>query len=106
MAPSTPPPPISPLLAALTTASTSCSVMSPRTSVIRMTALPAVELVRVGAYAPRLRHRRQRGHLRIGQLDIEDVEVLPDPLLVRRLRDDGAAELDVPAQDDLRRCLA
>src|SRR3954471_7135854 len=101
IAPSTPPPPMSPLLAALTTASTFCSVMSPRTSTISMPSA-AVELVRIRPDAPRLGQRRQSGHLRVSQLDVEHVDVLRDPLLVRRLRDDDATELDVPAQHDLR----
>src|SRR3954452_4754215 len=94
IAPSTPPPPMSPLLAALTTASTSCSVMSPRTSTIS-TPSAAVELVRVGADPARLAECRQRGHLRLRQLDVEHVDVLRDPLLASRLRDHDATELDV-----------
>src|SRR3954468_3002613 len=90
-----------PLLAALTTASTFCSVMSPRTSTISMPSA-AVELVRIRPDAPRLGQRRQSGHLRVSQLDVEHVDVLRDPLLARRLRDDDATELDVPAQHDLR----
>src|SRR3954453_2807597 len=90
-----------PLLAALTTASTFCSVMSPRTSTISMPSA-AVELVRIRPDTARLGECRQSGHLGVGQLDVEHVDVLRDPLLVRRLRDDGATELDVPAQHDLR----
>src|SRR3954471_13880954 len=101
IAPSTPPPPMRPLLAALTTASTFCSVMSPRTSTISMPSA-AVELVRIRPDTARLGQCRQSGHLCVGQLDVEHVDVLRDPLLARRLRDDDATELDVPAQHDLR----
>src|SRR5262245_44377527 len=51
IAPSTPPPPISPLLAALTTASTSCSTMSPATIAISTSrSLPSMSTVIVRAY--------------------------------------------------------
>src|SRR3954452_25168752 len=42
-----------------------------------------------------------RGHLVVGELEAEDVEVLRDALRRHRLGDHDAAELDVPADDDL-----
>ena len=45
--------------------------------------------------------RRDRGHLVVGELEAEDVEVLPLALGAGRLRDRQRAELDVPAQDHL-----
>ena len=47
-----------------------------------------------------------RGHLVVAQLEVEDVDVLADPLRRDRLGDDDVAELQVPAQDRLGRRLA
>ena len=50
-----------------------------------------------------LTERRQGGHVVVGQREVGDVGVGPDPLLLHRLRDDDDAVLQVPADDDLRR---
>src|SRR4051794_26471581 len=45
-------------------------------------------------------------HVVVGQVEVEDVDVLPHPLGLHRLREDDVAQLDVPAQHDLGRGLA
>ncbi len=47
--------------------------------------------------------RADLGDLVWGQREVEEVEVLPHPLLVRGLREDDVAALEVPAEGDLRR---
>src|SRR4051794_6629060 len=76
IAPSTPPPPINPLLAALTTASTSWVVMSPRTTVMRSSG--TVHGFRVRADPARTVECGQCGYLVGCELEVEDVGVLPD----------------------------
>ncbi len=46
-----------------------------------------------------------RIHLILAQLEIKDVDVLPDPARIGRLGDDHETELYMPAQDDLGRGL-
>ena len=46
-------------------------------------------------------HRGDAGHLVVGQLEVEDVDVLAHPLGADGLRDDDDVALDEPAQDDL-----
>src|SRR4051794_3089678 len=107
IAPSTPPPPMRPLFAALTTASTSCVVMSPRTRVIctmRAAGSDAGERVRVRPDPAGPVQRRQDSHLAIVQSEVEDGQVLADALRTHRLGDHDDTALQVPAQDDLRRC--
>src|SRR6185437_6660502 len=62
------------------------------------------ERVRVGAVAAGLAvvepvDRRDVGGL---ELEVEDLDVLADPLGRHRLREDDIPVLDVPAEDDLR----
>src|SRR5690606_21550288 len=57
--------------------------------------------IRVGADAPILVDVGDRLHLIGREGEVEDVEVLTDPLRVRGLRDRDVAELHMPAQDDL-----
>ena len=45
-------------------------------------------------------------HLPVGQLEVENLDVLPDVVGIRSAGDDGETLLDVPAQDDLCRGLA
>ena len=47
-----------------------------------------------------------RGELVVGEVEVEDVEVLRDPGRLGRLRDHRAALLDAPAQHHLGRALA
>lgn len=47
-------------------------------------------------------HRRDAGHVGIGELKIEDVHVLAHPLRANGLLDDHHAALDQPTQNDLR----
>src|ERR1700760_2594308 len=66
------------------------------------------EGVRVGAVAAGLAaieavDRRDVGRL---ELEVEDLDVLADPLGRYRLREDDVPVLDVPAEDDLRHRLA
>jgi hypothetical protein len=46
------------------------------------------------------------GHLLAGKLEVEHVKVLGDPGRLHRLRDGGAARLQLPAQHHLRGRLA
>src|SRR5215469_13216443 len=69
-------------------------------------ALPAGELVRVRAGALVLVQQRDVLDVGSGQLEVEDVDVLPDPVRGDRLGEHDVAPLDVPAQDDLSRGLA
>src|SRR4051812_23895903 len=59
--------------------------------------------VRVRAPQPAGLEPGDRVHLGGAELEPEDVEVLPLAVPIARLRDRDAAELDVPAQHDLRR---
>ena len=61
--------------------------------------------VRVRPGAAVLAAVEPRDRLVVGrlELEVEELEVLLDPLGRRRLREDDVAALDVPAQDDLRR---
>src|ERR1700722_5472171 len=68
--------------------------------------LHRAELVRVGAGALVPVQRGDRFVVLAGQLEVEDVDVLPDPGRGDRLGEDDVAALDVPAQHDLGRCLA
>src|SRR6478672_9176292 len=45
----------------------------------------------------------ERRHVVLAQLEVEDLDVLADPLRRHRLRDRDVAELQMPAQDRLRR---
>ena len=63
----------------------------------------ADEGVRVRAGALAGVERLDGGHLVLAEVEVEDVEVLLDPLRRDRLGDDDVAELQVPADDDLRR---
>src|ERR1700723_762692 len=65
-----------------------------------------VELVGVGADALVLVQRADLGYVTARELEVEDVEVLPDPGRGDRLRENDVAALDVPAQHDLGRGLA
>src|SRR5215469_10967234 len=69
-------------------------------------ALPAGELVRVRAGALVLVQQRDVLDVGGGQLEVEDVDVLPDPVPGDRLGEHDVASLDVPAQDNLSRGLA
>src|SRR3712207_1121022 len=60
-------------------------------------------LVRVEADPAAPVHPVDRGHLLLGQLETEQVEVLLQPLPAARLREDDVAELQVPAQHHLLR---
>jgi hypothetical protein len=51
-------------------------------------------------------HRRDAGHVGIGELKIEDVHVLLHPLRANGLLDDHHTALDQPTQNDLRGGLA
>jgi hypothetical protein len=46
-------------------------------------------------------HRGDAGHLVVGELEVEHVDVLAHPLGADRLGDDDDIALDEPAQDDL-----
>src|SRR5262249_16938626 len=59
----------------------------------------------VRADAPAGLETRERGHVVLAQLEVEEVDVLADPLGRHRLGDDHVAELEVPAQDGLSRGL-
>src|SRR5690242_13917554 len=76
------------------------------TSARRRTGLPAVELVGVSASALVLVQHRDVLDVGGGQLEAEDVDVLPDPVRGDRLGKHDVAPLDVPAQYDLGRGLA
>ena len=43
-------------------------------------------------------------HVALGQLEVEDVEVVREPSWIAGLRDDDVAKLKVPAEHHLRRC--
>src|SRR5215472_6703397 len=62
--------------------------------------------VRVRAGPGATVERLDRGHVTGGEREVEYVDVLPDPRRSDRLRNDDVSQLDVPAQDDLRRGLA
>src|SRR5207248_11422852 len=70
------------------------------------TRLPAVELVGVRASALVPVQHRDVLDVGGGQLEVEDVDVLPDPVRGDRLGEHDVAPLDVPAQYDLSRSLA
>src|SRR4051794_37824339 len=101
MAPSTPPPPMSPLFAALTTASTSWVVMSPRTIVMRRSG--TVHGLGIRADPAGTVECGQDRHLVRAEFEVEDREVLADALGAHRLRDCDDTELQMPAQYHLRR---
>src|SRR2546423_8584709 len=60
------------------------------------------ESVRVRPGSPGLVELADRRHVLVVELEAEHVDVLPDPLGRRRLRENDVAELDVPAQHHLR----
>jgi hypothetical protein len=64
-----------------------------------------VQRVRVGPGAARLApvEPGERGHVLLGELEVEQREVLAHPLAPRRLREDDVAALEVPAEGDLGR---
>src|SRR5690348_17394509 len=68
--------------------------------------LAAVELVGVGAGALVLVQHGDVLDVGSGQLEVEDVDVLPDPVCGDRLGEHDIAALEVPAQHDLGRGLA
>src|SRR5579875_186989 len=61
-----------------------------------------VERVGVRARALVLVQRRDVGHVGVGELEVEELEVLLHALAGDRLREDDVAALDVPAEGDLR----
>src|SRR5258708_6896561 len=66
----------------------------------------AREVVRVGADALVPVQRADRGDVLAREPEVEDVEVLPDPVRVDGLGEEDIAALNVPAQHDLSRGLA
>src|SRR5438552_786465 len=95
-------------LMTMKTSSTTSSIMTSRTETGRAAASPhVIEMRRIrpdpAVVAPQ---RRDLVHLGAGQFEVEDLEVLLDAGRGHRLRDHDVAELEVPAQHDLRRGLA
>ena len=61
-----------------------------------------IEIVRVGAVALTGVHGTDRSHVIVRQHEVEHVDVLPDAIGVRGLRQHDDAALDVPADHGLR----